>query len=190
MSGIFGGASSGGSALLDKVTADTTVGNTGTETTIYTKSIVGGTLSTNNALRLTMQMKISLDSDVSLGSHQSLALRFKYGATTLVTDTISGPATGSAITNKGLILVVDLSADGATNAQLLHERGQLEAIVGSAGAGNPGFNDLVGMTSNVKFGTAAEDSTAAKTLLVSAQWTNNSASGSVTMQYAKLESLS
>jgi hypothetical protein len=47
---------SGGSTAIDKVTANTTVGNVGAETTLYSFSTPGGTLGASNALRLTIQI--------------------------------------------------------------------------------------------------------------------------------------
>ena len=72
------GGGGGGSAALDKVTANTTVTNTTAETTLYSFSVPGGTLGTNNVLRLTIQIT---DLDVPNGA--SVTLRFKYGGTTL-----------------------------------------------------------------------------------------------------------
>ena len=77
------GGGGGGSAALDKVTADTTVTSNAAETNLYSFSVPGSTLGTNNVLRLTIQI-----TDLDVPSFASGILRFKYGGTTLGSITL------------------------------------------------------------------------------------------------------
>lgn len=169
-----------GSPAIDRVTADTTVGNTITETTIYTKSLPGGTLGINGRLRLQAKLKIQ-----SL-SAATLTLRLKYGATTLISLVIpvtDGGGTPTSIpANTSWLVTALLSGDGATSAQI----GMLLSQI-----------DLTAFTAWTKFGTeksqgrgtAVEDSTVAKTLTLTVQWSTATASDTLTMESAILEQL-
>src|SRR5439155_10969463 len=105
-------------SAYDAVSADTTVSNTAVETTIYTKSILANTLGTAGKLRLVLEGKVS-DTHVSVNA-ASYTLRFKYGATTLITSAAiathplfcvcAGPGFGA---NRRYRLTFELSADGA-----------------------------------------------------------------------------
>ena len=146
--------------VLDAVTANTTVNSTASETTIYSKSIAAGTLLTNNALRLTLHLSMTE------GGADTATIRLKYGATTLVT--LAGLTPSGAATMRVEIMLV---GDAATNAQI-------------------GSMKTEGSDSGMELyeqGTSAEDSTLAKTLLVSWQWSG--ANSTFTMLEAILEKL-
>jgi len=156
----------GGSGALDKVTANTTVANTAPETNLYSFSVPGGTLGTNNVLRLTIQI-----TDLDLLNGSALTVRFKYGGTTIGSIDFSNQS-GSAINNsKGLITFV-LAGDGATNTQL----GTALSHISNWGTG-------------IGQGTASVDSTAAQTLAVTADWDAASSTRSITLGQAVLEKL-
>lgn len=157
--------------ILDKVTANTTVSGTTAETTLYSKSVAGGTLSTSNSLRLTVRI-----TDLDLADAESVILRFKYGGTTLASVTITN-STGGTVSNVQLRLTGTVNADGATNAQL----GDL--WVASTGS-------TLTMAPDYGAGTAAIDSTSAQTLLLSSDFSSASATDSITIGYAILETLS
>ncbi len=156
-------------ALLNKVTANTTIVNTAVETTLYSFSVAGGTFSTNNVLRLTVQIT---DLDVQDGG--SCVLRFKYGATTVASMTVDNNST-SNIANVKAFLTFTLAADGATNSQ-----------VGSALF----HASLTSITSPLTGqGTSAVDSTAAQTLVVTADWNSAAPNSGITLGQAILEKL-
>jgi len=161
--------------VIDKVTANTTLASSATETNLYSKSIDANTLSTNAMLRLTVQVT-DYDSIVS----EVFVLRFKYGGTTMATITITNDNC-TATTNATMILQFYVQGDGATNAQ----RGFAVAR-GSALAGNS--TDVNG-SDGYSSGSAAIDSTSAQTLLVTGDWTSSSASNSITVGTAILEKL-
>jgi len=161
----------GGNTAIDKVTANTSVTNTAPETTLYSFSTAGGTFSTNNVLRLTIQI-----TDLDMSDGASCVLRFKYGATTLGSITVSN-SSADPINNVKALITVIIAADGATNAQ-----------VGTANVwlGPPGLN----IGQSLIQGTSAVDSTVAQTLAVTADWSSASTSNSITLGQAVLEKLS
>lgn len=145
----------------DRDVTTTAVANTTTETTVYSKSIVGGVLSTNKAVRLS----IIGDYLNNSGSDSNFRVRVKYGATT-VFDSGDAAMTASANT-RGFKLDFMLSALNATNAQV----GSCTVVIAnasSATAGHASGSDVFITLSETHAGVA-EDSTAAKTLLVTLQ---------------------
>lgn len=154
---------------------EVTVANTVTETTLFDVSVAANTLSTNNAIRVTIYL-----SDFQCDSSESITFRLKYGATTIasLTMTTTG-ATSSNIDLNGAIITGLIVADGATNAQKgflmfiggdgVLEDDNLASVDGERGIG--GGN-----------GTATEDSTASKTLSVTAQWAATGASNTITAE--------
>jgi hypothetical protein len=159
---------SGTSTAIDKVTANTTVVNTSAETNLYSFSVAGDTLSTNNVLRLTIQI-----TDLDIGGLESCVLRFKYGGTTLGSLTITETTDLSKTNIKAMISFV-IAADGATNAQV-----GTAFFHASSAFGSP----ILGQ------GTSALDSTAAQTLAVTADWSSATNANSITLGQAVLEKL-
>ncbi len=146
--------------VLDQTATDITVGNTAAETTIYSKSITGGTLGSIGMLRLTLMLRAKTEDNGSGDPAASFTLRFKYGSTTLIT--VANSSAGVIPSYVESIPVFYLLGDTATNIQL-----------GKFGAAR---------------GTAAEDSTAAKTLAVTLQWSSAAgANQSAVMEHATLE---
>lgn len=151
--------SAGGVSVFDQTATDATVGNTAVETTIYSKSITGGTLGTIGKLRLTLYLR----AESHLAASTTYTLRYKYGATTLITVTGIGAGDGAYVDN---FVHFDLMGDTATSAQLGYAEHQ----------------------ANMTRGTSAEDSTAAKTLAVTLQWSAaGGATQSAVMEHATLE---
>lgn len=126
------------------------VTNTAAETTVYSESIAGGVLSTNNAIHLFLEGLIVNTSGVGV----SPTIRVKYGATTILSIAASLPNG----TNEEFEIDARIFADGATGAQ----KGQL---IARRASGNLDSDR----------GTAAEDSTVAQTLEVTVQWPGASA---------------
>jgi hypothetical protein len=121
-------------------TSNQEVGNTTTETTIFSKSIPGDTIGASGLLKLDAIIDLKEDA-----AEPTVTFRLKFGGTTIAT--ISGVAAGAG-TRLPIILRALLANKGATNSQL----GQL--IVNGS----------------VDDGTASQDSTAAKDLVLTAQW--------------------
>lgn len=153
-------------SVPNKVTANTTVTNTTVETTLYTFSVPGGTLSTDNTLRLTLFG--SLD---GVAGSSNITIRLKYGAATLTTAVFSRGGS-----NQGFELVAHLSGDGTTSAQAGSLRFQAGENVSGVTVSNGG--------------TSAIDSTAAQNIVVTVQWVEAQAGNNITLRYAILEKLS
>lgn len=148
--------------VLDRDVAEAEVVSTTTETTVYTFSVPGGTLSTLRFLDIAMIGDVLNN---GIGSN-TVQIRLKYGATTILdTGAISIGNTGA--TRGYLCFRARISAKNATNAQIAHgvygfsqgtgAAGTLAQLTGGAGVQYEGT------------GTAAEDSTAAKNLVLTIQ---------------------
>ncbi len=127
---------------LDTVTTAVAVSGVTSEQTLYTFSVPGGTLSTANMLRLRI-WGTQID-----GNTTGNVYRIKYGGTTMLTIT----TTTVFLTAATFRIDVVLNANAATNAQRM-----LALVEGFTIVGTP------------TLGTAAEDSTAAKSLAVTVQ---------------------
>lgn len=136
------------SGSLDDIftsTTQVTVNNTVVETTLFSFTLLGGSLSTNRLLQ--MRSMIAVESNAGT----TYTFRLKYGATTILT--IALPV---VIANSYYPLFMDLKGDAATNAQEAHG----SIIHDQSGSTFRGISAR---------GTAAEDSTANKTLALTVQ---------------------
>lgn len=150
-------AAGGGVQVLDRVASRTQVTNTTTETTVYSFSVVGGTLSTNKALRLNAVIWYS----GTAGGTSTFTVRVKYGATTIFEASVSQ---AQDVNNRGTSFGVFLAARGATNTQSAQgflNMGAPNTVEGVAAAAAAA---LLASHNNI-----AEDSTLAKTLAVTMQ---------------------
>lgn len=167
--------------VLNRITADTTFSNSTAENTLYTFSIPGGTLGTTIKLRLTIYFQMRSD---DANQAAILTLRFKYGATTLYAGTHNF-GSGSVGINAGTgSLVFEVMGDGATNAQI---GGVLVGTGYLASGSRVMIQGLTPTVSNV--GLATEDSTAAKSVTLTAQMDIAHANVSVKLMSALLEVL-
>lgn len=148
----------------------TDVVNTAAETGIYSKSVAGGTLGTDGALRV----RFYGDLLNNTGGNQNVRLRGKFGGTTVLdTGNISVSASASVRTVIGEMLV---SMGGATNIETVTGR----IVIGNAVAN--GSMIAVGITGNDLTGNytgLAIDTTTAQTLQVTVQL----GTGSPTMEF-------
>jgi hypothetical protein len=136
-------------ANLLQTNKDTTLSevvNTTAETTIYSFSVPANTLGTSGWIRLSIFGTILNNS----GGTYNITAKLKFGATTIAQQTVGNAADSTNI--YGYKLDAYIAANGATNAQ----KG---GFVIAGRALNNGF--LMGA-----HGTAAEDSTTAKTLSI------------------------
>ena len=161
--------------VIDKVTANTTVTTTTTETNIYSKAIPANTIGTDGMLRLTIRI-----SDLDITANDNLVLRFKLGTTTMCTITITADGCVST-TNATVMLQFLIQGDGATNAQ-----GGMAWI---RGTGMDGSATEINTSAGFAHGTAAEDSTGALNMIVTADFSSANAADSITLANAILEKL-
>ena len=157
------------SGLYDRVNSDTTVGNTITETSIYSKSITANDLGSTGGVRVRLIGQYTNNT----GATRTLTVKPKFGSTTLATHTLSLTTSG---TNGQYEMMVHVF-NTATNAQ----RATSSVNVTRAGA-------LVDSAFGVAL-TAAEDTTSAKTLSITVQWDSASASATLTNKLVTMEVL-
>lgn len=169
---------------LSAVYTDVAISSSVTETDLISQSIAGGTLSTSNGVRVKLYF-----SALNLTSSQTCTIRFKYGATTVLTITPTTDGTFGAATGYSGSADFILLASGATGTQ--NGAGTMTLGTSSFKIGN-GAGNQTGFSSGNTFstqGTAAEDSTGALTLKVTAQFSNNGANDNLTMTLATIETI-
>lgn len=116
---------------------------------------------------------------------QTLKFRVKYGATTIALSTISTPPSAD-VTGCGGFLDGYIVADGATNAQkcgfsALFTANGSEAVADTS----VGFSKIMGFGT----GTATEDSTASKTLSVTAEYSQSDLVNGLTAEFWVVEKI-
>ncbi len=151
-----------GVSLLNVYTPVSTTSSV-VETTLVSVSIPGNTLGTTGAVRV----KLFFSSVSNTSGATAWTLKFKYGATTIVTY-----APQVAWTTVGAYVEVVLMSSGATGTQ----SASMYSQISSTGP-------------VITSGTATEDSTLAKTLVVTSQFSNSSANDAMTMKMATVEKL-
>ena len=155
--------------VLDDLATDTTethIASSVTETSVFSYTVPGGTLSTNRLLELRLALRYYNTADGA-----ALTIRVKYGATTILTLSDTNP---TVTVPKYGFLEVMLWGDGATNAQ--------EAL----GVFYLSPNGLPPEIFGSDEGTSAEDSTADKTLDVTIQLGSNNANHTATAKVVLL----
>lgn len=173
------------SIVQDAVTADTTVSNSATETTIYTYSVPANTLGTNGHLRLTLLATLLNNS----GANRTYTFRGKFGGTTLIDDAaIALPASAAARTLK---ITLDLYGDGATNAQVMAMTIEASAVLGVTSGLGGDYGTAGTMPPSTIIGNLSTfDQTGAGTLLVSVQSDANTATQTLVTRISNLENIS
>lgn len=160
-----GAAITGIPKKIAQSTTPVTVANTTTETALMTVAIPGGTLGTGS----TVLVKMYISALASPDSY-TLTLKLKYGATTVYT---SGTTTiNHSTVTKGYVDIL-LFGSGATNSQVANMA--WDTTVTDSSASNA-VEDFFSGT-----GTAAEDSTASKNLVLTVTWGTAGATDTLTM---------
>ncbi len=121
------------------------------------------------------------------GADRQFTLGLKYGAT-YMWKTLNVSAIGASATRRAWLFEAELSAQGATNVQTLGGRFSISANVAATVAGT-GNIDTAGTSSAhpqfaTFYGTAAEDSTAAKALVLEVTHSTSSANLSMRLEGA------
>ena len=168
---------SGGNSILFAQTANQTVGNTGTETTILGTGSGSLTLPTNFfSAGKSARIKISIGSFSTKNNPVgNLTIRLKYGATTLNTLTISN-------------LPVSATGTATYEAVITDRTAGVSGTVVSSQALNSYFPTFLG-NANIPTTTTTINTTTSNALNVTAQWATSSAQNSVTSVIATVESL-
>jgi len=167
------------SRLLTQFTTDVFIQSTTTETTVVSVSVPAGTLGTAGVIRGKFKIK-----NYEINNTNTMTLRLKYGATTVATLQITSAYNPS--TDLQGEVEFELYASGATNTKegsiilkAMHKGGQNNYITDTAVFSSWGFD----------LGTSAEDSTAAKTLAFTAQFSNSSATNQIRFSHGTVEIL-
>lgn len=152
-----------------------TVGNTTTETTLFSVSVSGGVLSTNNAIRVVVYL-----SNFACNSSGSITFRLKYGGTTIATLVMATTgATTSNIALNGVMMTGFVVANGGTSSQ----KGTLMFIGGDGTLEDDNLANVDGEKGlGGGNGTASVDSTTSQTLSITAQWTAAAVANTLTAE--------
>jgi hypothetical protein len=148
----------GGSSLFRAWNTSGSVGKTNStaETTAFTCTVTGGTLSTNKVLDFQVPVQWLNNS----GGSANLTVKVKYGATTVINDAI---ALGASVNFRSLMIRGVLGAAAATGAQ----RAQVEVTASNSATTGNEYGAMSGfVSSGGRGGAASEDSTANKTFSV------------------------
>lgn len=173
-----------GVQILDKVSTDVTIASSVTETSIYTKSIAGGTIGANGILLLHLWGNGQTDVGTALET-----LKVKFGGTVVI-DT--GAA---ALDTTGALLYqweawIRVQNDAATNAQTIsiHFYVNTGGAAFTTGTGRISSGAGAGGSWHFRkgFNTSALDTTLAQTLDVTWTHSTNAATETVTMRGASL----
>ncbi len=153
--------------VIARDVTETTINASTVETTVFTVSIPGGTLSTNKGLRITIIGHGTVNNFAGV----SAKVRVKYGGTTI------HDSDGTTLTQTsdifGVKTVVELHAQNATGAQ----RAVGQTVFGdSSGSATQGLGRVAGVRKLSRHSAVAVNSAAAQTLEVTWQW-SSSASG-------------
>lgn len=171
--------------MLDSDGSTLDIVNTLAETSVYTKTLGGGTLDVNGMVRVTAWGDYLNDS----GAARNLTLKIKYGGTTMWADTVTSINNGA--TRYVWRLQADIAANAATNAQSLGGIFHL-----TSGTATTGLGDIVGFINggspplsiaSVLFGTASIDSTLNKDIDITVTHSTNNSSLSFRRYYVFLQ---
>ena len=168
----------GGKIVTD--TTEVTVGNSNTETTLFTTTIAGGTLSTNNAIRFKLWI-----SDMDATGSGNFDLRIKYGSTTMTASTMLEEGVLDD-TNFAGWLEGYLVADGSTSAQKCATTMILNQNNSEIDEDTTVHLSKVMVSSS---GTAVEDSTGDLSLAVTWEWDDISVNNSITAEFWVVEKI-
>lgn len=153
---------------LNLVTTDVTYSSSTAENTLLSYSVPGGTLSTNNAIRVTMHV-----TSLGVTNLNSWTLRLKYGATTITSKVYTASGSNASLVGKMEFILAGAGTTSSQNGSHFLTIGNAN-YVGSTTA-------QVMMFSETSQGTAAEDSTVAKTLAITSQHSNSNALDNITV---------
>lgn len=158
---------------IDVNTTEVQITNSSTETTLFSVSIPGGTLGTNNAIKFRLNIE-----DFDKGG-RTLTFNMKYGSTTVATMVTDG----DVFTNGAGYLEGYLVADGATNVQ----KASFHSRILNGGGGTGTAQAVFEFSDN---GVAAEDSTGALALTVTGKFNTADSGDRITAEFWIVEKIS
>ena len=153
---------------LNLITTDVTFSSSTAENTLLSYSVPGGSLSTNNAIRVTIHVP-----SLGVTNLNTWTLRFKYGGTTLTTKVYT--CTNATINMQGKMEFI-LAGAGTTSSQngsYVLSLAPTNFVPNTVGL----QTSLIGESAQ---GTSAIDSTTAQTLSITSQHSNSNALDNIT----------
>lgn len=157
------------------------VENTTSETDLWTYLVPGNTLGTTNALHVRIVGSLFNNS----GGTVTFTLRWKFGATTLFSDTY--PTLAASATRRPIDFDIIFAADGSTSSQKFGGYMMLSvATAATTGNGDIGTDEQQGIAP-IEGATSSIDSTSDQTLKLTLQPSSASTSAEIFISYAYVE---
>jgi hypothetical protein len=157
--------------VLGTTSTDITIANTIALTSLFSTTILGGLISTNNKVRWEAQCKISF-------ANTTYITLYSYFAGQTVASCIVRNNNSSGQTNKGLIIEATICGDNSPTSQI----GILKTILGI-----PLGDDA---STPVGFGTSGGNSNGDQTFEIKGAWNTTGLSNSITHLYSSTELIS
>lgn len=174
---VFSGLSVTNTTRLTRLAGYSPAANT-TENTVYTTTITGGILSTNGIIKVRTPITFATSATA-----ETWTIRFKYGGTTLITNTFQSSATGggNASSSQGIIegWIINNASTSSQNVGLYYAGGA--NILAST-------NQTAVSWTQPSDTTSAIDTTSNQTLTMTVQRTNG-AGGSATFYQTIVETI-
>ena len=170
---VFNGSGlTGISGKLNLITTDVTFSSSNAENTLLSYSVPANTLSIGNLIRVTMHI-----TNLGVTSTNTATIRFKYGATTLVSKVYTATNSTSSLSGKIEFLLASAGTTGTQN-------GSYVINLAEVGLLNTAKTYIFAESAQ---GTSSEDSTASKTLAITNQFSNSSASDAINVSMIVIE---
>jgi hypothetical protein len=161
--------------VLNRTSTQVLVANTVTETIFYTATVPANRLGLSGSLRLRLNGRILYNN----GSANTLNLRVKYGASTLIASGALAIPGGLSAVRRAYVLEVYLMNNGATNSQ--------KCMARMTGDTDTTTFDGSDQFSWHAYGTSATLSDADAVFSCTAQWGTASTNNSFEVEFATLE---
>jgi hypothetical protein len=171
-----------GSGLIYSTSTATTVASSASETNFASTTIPANTISTAGSV---LRLRAHISAFAISGTSNSATFRFKYGGTTLATNTFSTNASNGAGTGySGTIEFVIIATSTAAQKGVAVTQVAIGTFGNNAGS-------LSGASASTQTGTAngTVDATAAQSLVCTVQFSNSGANDNVTIQDIVVEKI-
>lgn len=169
--------------VVDRITSQTAYNTTSSETTVYTYSIPAGLLSTNRSVRLTLNATYLNNS----GAGRTLSMAIKLGSTTLWAESTAAAGLAANAARRPVKLEFILANQSSASAQAM----TCFLSIGNVGTATSGIGDMAtgNFSDTICGGAASEDTSSAKTLVVTITHSTSNANLEFRVESAWLELL-
>lgn len=167
--------------IIVNKTRNLLVENSTSELDLWTYLVPGNTLGTTNALHVRIVGSLFNNS----GGTVTYTMRWKYGATTLFSDTY--PTLAASATRRPIDFDIIFAANGSTSSQVFGGYMMLSvATAATTGTGDLATDEQQGI-SPIEGGTSSVDSTSDQTLKLTLQMSSANASAEILITHAYVE---